>query len=263
MKKTISTIIAALTLAASASAVEPLYSLTWTAEGGMEVIAPKDSASTWQSFGEAFTYTEDGDSAVFGNSVLPATSAALSGIGQNYTLSFDIKAGTDTALTTWRTLVGLQSKGVQNDNHALQLHHTGNGLALYNGKAYGHVSAAGSYTELISDTDCLGSFSSMTEWVNITIVSDVTNSTLSLYVDGEKVGSYTDWAPRAGVAGDDYSLTGLSFGRNSSAASNRLFNADVQINNIKIYNTASVPEPTTATLSLLALAGLAARRRRK
>ncbi len=35
------------------------------------------------------------------------------------------------------------------------------------------------------------------------------------------------------------------------------------ISSVSVYNTVTIPEPTTATLSLLALAGLAARRRRK
>ncbi len=35
------------------------------------------------------------------------------------------------------------------------------------------------------------------------------------------------------------------------------------ISSVKVYNTVTIPEPATATLSLLALAGLAARRRRK
>ena len=62
------------------------------------------------------------------------------------------------------------------------------------------------------------------------------------------------FAPSVTWSTDTVTITGASFGNGQPAGG-------VVINNGTIY--VSVPEPTTATLSLLALAGLAARRRRK
>ncbi|MBQ8516545.1 MAG: PEP-CTERM sorting domain-containing protein [Akkermansia sp.] len=64
-----------------------------------------------------------------------------------------------------------------------------------------------------------------------------------LYLDGVKVASFTD---------GNHNMNGSEGGGNELT---------FKVNSA--YVVSSVPEPTTATLSLLALAGLAARRRRK
>ncbi len=102
---------------------------------------------------------------------------------------------------------------------------------------------------------------------SITIVSAAasegqTYGTLTLYINGEQKGQVTDW--------NATKLTGISFGRTFNDNKNPA--GTTYIDNLSFWNAAlsssavsalHVPEPTTATLSLLALAGLAARRRRK
>lgn len=71
----------------------------------------------------------------------------------------------------------------------------------------------------------------------------------TLYVDGAVAGTQT--------LGDSYTLEKLSF---TTAGNGNMWSSQPSYSNIQI---SVIPEPTTATLSLLALAGLAARRRRK
>lgn len=88
---------------------------------------------------------------------------------------------------------------------------------------------------------------------------------LDVYVNGNLSGSYSDFGAWNFIAED---LTKLQFGYFGNSANN----TQLDIDNILIYSRPLdaeevkglvIPEPTTATLSLLALAGLVARRRRK
>lgn len=71
----------------------------------------------------------------------------------------------------------------------------------------------------------------------------------SIYVDGNAVGTQD--------LGTSYTLEKITF---ASAGNTTSYDSRPSVSNMQL---ALIPEPTTATLSLLALAGLAARRRRK
>lgn len=109
------------------------------------------------------------------------------------------------------------------------------------------------------------------EWTTLTLVGSVkaeATSTLVLdfYINGNLIGiSTTENATN--ITGSNV-INNMQFGYFGDSTKGASTNFD----NILIYNRALtstevkaliVPEPTTATLSLLALAGLAARRRRK
>ncbi len=111
----------------------------------------------------------------------------------------------------------------------------------------------------------LTTYDAATKTLTTTALFGVMNSGSSLTLDLSEVDALSSYSAGQSVTLD---LTGLTQAADFSTAGN--FTAtgwDV------VYNTASgktsltltktVPEPTTASLSLLALAGLAARRRRK
>ena len=111
-------------------------------------------------------------------------------------------------------------------------------------------------------------------WYHLAVSYDASEDTATFFVNGDKAGSLT--------LGRAYNAPGNNIGGAIGAASQDLVNdpgivqgpLDAQIAELKVFNSALgqstvlteahlVPEPATATLSLLALAGLAARRRRK
>ncbi len=113
----------------------------------------------------------------------------------------------------------------------------------------------------IYDADKTGSDVTYATGQTITLVQNGANKTLTLFIDGEQVAQSSNWTAA--------SIVGMQFG-SGFAGRDALNNAT--IDNLAIWNKALtskevksliIPEPTTATLSLLALAGLAARRRRK
>ena len=109
------------------------------------------------------------------------------------------------------------------------------------------------------------------EWTTLTLVGSVSPTAastliLDFYVNGLHKGTSTT-ENATNITGDNV-INKMQFGYFGNSANGAPTNYD----NILIYNRAltasevkelTVPEPTTATLSLLALAGLAARRRRK
>ena len=82
--------------------------------------------------------------------------------------------------------------------------------------------------------------------------------TLTVFDNGNTTGVKLSY-DNAGGHTDEWILTGVDF----DATKFSVYKEDATISNASITLTQDTPEPATATLSLLALMGLAARRRRK
>ncbi len=123
-----------------------------------------------------------------------------------------------------------------------------------------------------------GIFTSSTNWDNIDAITLVysyntpdsgattTNIALSIsYLDGSEIGTFS--ATKSDLKfGGTSGFAAKSLTINDTYADSYTFeNNFISLDDAKALSVSmlSVPEPTTATLSLLALAGLAARRRRK
>ena len=184
------------------------------------------------------------------------TSAGLSA-ATGFTVSFDINQtgnGTLLSMTTgnmskpWRSL----SITMSNDSTT--------GKSTVSAQFLGIPENAVSKTLTLSSTD----------WTTLTLVgyeSATVENTLCLdfYVNGDLVGTSTNASATNFV---DETINNMQFGYFGNSGNGASTNFD----NILVYSRAlnaaevknlTVPEPTVATLSLLALAGLAARRRRK
>ena len=135
----------------------------------------------------------------------------------------------------------------------------------------------GAYTlsTLIGDKTLEVGLGSNISWTTLTFVATANTKgvtennqltmNLDVYVNGNRAGGYSNFGAWNFVAED---LTKIQFGYFGTPT----YNTQLDIDNILIYSrpldstevkALTTPEPTTATLSLLALAGLAARRRRK
>lgn len=113
-----------------------------------------------------------------------------------------------------------------------------------------------------SSADLSSYFSSTDGLTNITIalnrgIDYYANSTATVWVNGKNAGTtntfYTDMS---GSAATNYVVGNATYG--TIAITNQTLTTADQVKDLAL-----VPEPTTATLSLLALCGLAARRRRR
>lgn len=153
----------------------------------------------------------------------------------------------------WNNALSIRNEGGANTNLYLSL--TDDGVAGYDGR-----------TDNSAKIDTGINVNSNTP-TSITIVSSAAAEgadygTLTLYINGKQKGNtITDWNAK--------NLVGINFGGLLGGGSKA---GETIIDNVTIWNTAlsaeavaavTIPEPATATLSLLALAGLVARRRRK
>lgn len=179
----------------------------------------------------------------------------------DFTLNLDIHSFTGN---NWQAMIALYSPNGKGDNKCLQVGvNTSGDLMVFNEVAkntgFGSIDTTG-------DIDT-GLDSGMNTTATLTLVSDMSlTQTLSVYVNGILKGSYSNWVA---ASEEDKGLMGVQFG--CPFGGGRQFPA-AELSNITLWNRALstgeisaliVPEPASATLSMLALTGLAARRRRK
>ena len=105
-----------------------------------------------------------------------------------------------------------------------------------------------------TSADLLGALSTSTSFTGSIAWDDAASGYILTLAQGGESASYN--------LGSSYEMTGISIALDGNSTNQK--KDDLRVSDLSITKTSlSVPEPTTATLSLLALAGLAARRRRK
>lgn len=169
----------------------------------------------------------------------------------------------DFNANNWTDALSLYTNGTTSGtNNSLQLQKNASGeMMIYTEKFTGSNVADDASNINLGKVDNL-------EGKQITLT--FSGNTLTAYVDGVANSDTVTFTYDDGVT-PSTALTGFQFG--AAFGGGRVSNS-VTVDNIAVWNRAlsaaevaslplTVPEPTTATLSLLALAGLAARRRRK
>ncbi len=279
MKKTLATVCALLALGVSAQAASLDYTqlsqqmqehviLAWSMADNGDVYNPNGvtfSSASSTIAREVDAVTGEGYGHLVSSSTKPWTTDLADTNSGDFTVSFDLNRWNGNA---WGAIMGFSSEGA-GDAYSMQFGINGSGtLCLYHGPggatAFGGVTGASSYVSNLKANTDLG-------WTTLTLVSDATNAVLTLYMDGEAVYTQTGWVA---AQGKSLAMSGLQVGAALGGRGSTL----VDIDNITIMNVAldeagvksllktdavPAPEPATASLSLLALAGLAARRRRK
>ncbi len=222
----------------------------------------KDSIGFGDSSG--FSYNEDGYAVIKSSTGTPYnTSCGNLFSDGNFTISLDINY---IGSYNWEAILDLTSTGALGDANTIQLSMNKNTkeLMLCSGVA-GGATYAGTANGGNLGTGLLAE--ETLNWATVTIVSNATDNILNLYVNGEVKGTWSGDAWTA-AEGNSLALKGIQIG--AVLGGTRKIN-DVQIDNIAIWNTALsgtevaaliVPEPATASLSLLGLAALMIRRRR-
>ncbi len=188
--------------------------------------------------------------------------------GTSFTLTFDI---TNISMTSG-DILSIAGNNTQQgwDDGLLQIRLDGDKVVLLNtpggnnSTKYFDGSTAGNPTVSSYTMDLgLAATESTTGYTTITLVSDAANQVFTAYNNGTKVGHWTNWNTDTGITGIQF---GARFGGGLS------IDGTFDYNNVVIWNKALsadevaafvIPEPTTAVLSLLALAGLSIRRRRR
>ena len=176
-----------------AHAASPIYSWEWTTEG-TQITAPGWNGS--------FNYTTGNDYATFGSGSGGGTpyNSGIAGISGSFTVSFDLKNLSSTN-NAWKDVFSLYSNGtVSGESNSMVLEFNASGeLYFYNkgfgGQSGGNINTGLTWTDLQQDN-----------WNNLSIVSDLSSQTLSVYVNGTLAGTITGWNPSSPA------LTGSQFG---------------------------------------------------
>ncbi|MBE6436325.1 MAG: PEP-CTERM sorting domain-containing protein [Akkermansiaceae bacterium] len=170
-----------------------------------------------------------------GNPNQPNTWPAIFGLGESDTWAW--KPSYYTATSTFH----LDKNGFENWDGSVQ--HVDQTNKASGGITYTQPTVAGTYGDTIT-----------------VALQNNGKGTLTLYVDGEVAGYTT--ITSANEYGSNKLIKVFNFGaRNDGGNASNIILHDAQF--VSGLTTQIIPEPTTATLSLLALAGLAARRRRR
>ncbi|MGN0864945.1 MAG: LamG-like jellyroll fold domain-containing protein [Akkermansia sp.] len=185
--------------------------------------------------------------------------------GTSFTVSFDLLSVTTGS--GWKAIVALYSHGATDDGYKYCMNIRGgekesDSIVLSTKDSDPKIEGFdGSTTAKSINTGIAGNVGELGK--TLTLVSDGAESLLTLYIDGKQVGQISEWKSQQ--------VTGIQFG---GIAGNSYNVSSATLDNLHIWDRAltesevkslqvQAPEPATATLSLLALAGLAARRRRQ
>lgn len=259
MKKTIVTLMA---MAASIATAEITDGLQWAESFG-------DGYDKAASFTLNNAFYEEGGVGVAGGDHADSRIWTTNLSGGNFTNAFTFSFKmVDFEANNWTDALSLYSNGTTyGDSNCIQLQKDNTGaLMVYT------TNFTGSNVEGDASNISLGSISDLKGKV-LTLVFDATgtSNTLTAYVDGVALADTVTFT-YAEDATPSTALTGFQFG---AAFGNNRVSTSLTADDIAVWNRALsaeevatlplavVPEPATATLSLLALAGLALRRRRK
>ena len=250
MKKTFVTLLA-LSAVASAAITDGLQ---WAESFG-------DGYSKASSFtlNNAF-YTENGVGVAGGDhadSRVWTTNLSGGNFTNAFTFSFQL---VDFDAANWTDALALYTNGERSGtNHSLQLQKNGSGELMIYTENFAGSNVGGDASNIN-----LGSIASLKgQQITLTLSDNV----LTAYVGGSALTDTITFTYAEGVT-PSTALTGFQFG---AAFGGSRASHSVTVDNIGVWNRAlsaeevaslPIPEPTTAALSLLALAGLAARRRR-
>lgn len=265
MKKTIIAILA-LAGAATAATYEPLKDTTTTAADGEAVAAGAKGWITGEKYNYSMTidattnsiYNNDanwyGDAATYRFSEVLTLAKT-----EEFTFSFDFTRAASNSVQSI-TLVGTtQAVVIGHGNYANDTNlHVGISSNVANA-----TTGAGAHGYVFAGTANQGFIANTSIGASLTSGMPVGTSTIegSVAWDGDSYLLTLSSSSAAGAAPLTYDL-GTTFD-----VRDLVFTFDgptgTKMENLTMSISPTVPEPTTATLSLLALAGLAARRRRK
>lgn len=242
-------------------ALMALCSVATAASIGVDEMDSSQKAGVVKSWNDALTINSSSDCWANVNT------------GESFTFSFDVSNITNVAAgRTIFSVAGSHNESgyndgklqvVMNESGSLTLLNTpgGNNATHYFDGSTPSSPAVSAYSSALG----LTATDSLTSVTTFTFVSDDTAKTFTIYRNGEQIDQWTGWDTDTGIIG-------VQVGGRWGAGNKIQGSESVVFDNVTIWNRALsasevsglvVPEPTTATLSLLALAGLAARRRRK
>lgn len=263
MKKTIIVLVALASGTALAEDAALLWDLTYTGTNYAITDANGDAYTTLSYFNATSTTVEDGVCTTKGEGdrlLLSDSNTHGLTLGGDY--SFVIQGGAVTNPNNWATLFGLGNINSTSSNSAqIKISDSSNG----NLGIYGENSI---FSDISSTTQTpVGKMG--TYILTMQAIDNDTASKATLYYNGATVCSATikDTEGKTAWRGKDLAYFTIG-GRLRDTGSL----TQMAITNVQLYNgvlsdsqiaSLSIPEPTTATLSLLALVGLAAHRRRK
>lgn len=268
MKKTIIALmaLAGVVTAATKSTIDTkdtaLVSYFNYAEGNSQ------TAGTASGWGELMSWNKEGQYGTTGSQNCMYTNGGINFSMKDsggFTFSFDINNITQTG-TILTLMTNNGSAGIA-------------GSPIWRGMrveiAQDNDTGAYALSALIGDKTLNVDLGTEISWTTLTLVGTANTAGVTennqltmdfgIYVNGELSASYTNYGAWNFVAEP---LNRVQFGYWGDASKN----TQLDIDNVLIYSrplsadevkALTIPEPTTATLSLLALAGLAARRRRK
>ena len=175
-------------------------------------------------------------------------------MNQDWTLTLNLTTTVQEGYNQWGTPIVSTENNITADWQLLQVYAKGNGIVVKPGVKFDTYSIG-----LANPSAELSAWQATSAKVFV-LGYDVEGKELTFKVSDDSGASIAN-ATWTGISFDGKSLTQLKTGVKAEMVENQKWTLP---SGSFTYGTAeSVPEPTTATLSLLALAGLAARRRRK
>ena len=227
----------------------------------LSLIAVSSLAAKAATWGDSYVYSENGTTITLGSTTTAFTAVAVVDVDAMKSVMLAGASNTKyTLIDAWQT----RAEGADGNEIGLQTNFSSNNNKITSSGLYGSWNQGGAYSFGMNNGFQTEAFWTNVDQASVVLTYSYSTGTTAIFTAVKNDGSVT---ALGGTWNNELISSGMQIDKftfdSSIVKQSFVFSSISTVEQATQLGYTVIPEPATATLSLLALAGLAARRRRK